>query len=261
MSGTAADESGGRQRRPREMERVRRSKLVWDVSKFGLWLFSKLWFRLRIEGAENVPATGPVLMTSNHASYLDPPLVGIATPRWIAYLAQSGLAKLGPMRWWLAQVGVTLIDRNAPSKDAMRLVADQLRAGEVVCIFPEGTRTDDGTVAPFRTGVEFLVRRSGACVVPVGIEGSFRAFPRGALLPRPRKVIVRVGEPWSAERVLAPGGVEALRRLVAELARAPLRNSRSEDSRSEDRRSSGSSDPSSPADQAADASSSAGSGT
>ena len=120
------------------------------------------------------------------------------------------------------QVGVTLIDRDAPSKDAMRWVGGRLKAGEVVGIFPEGTRSSDGHVMPFKGGVEFLVRRSKATVVPVGIDGAFRAYPRRAWFPRPRKVIVRVGEPWSAEQVLAAGGVEALRRRVAELARAPL---------------------------------------
>jgi 1-acyl-sn-glycerol-3-phosphate acyltransferase len=60
-------------------------------------------------------------------------------------------------------------------------------------------------------------------VLPVGIDGAFRAFPRGALLPRPRKIVVRYGEPWSAERVLAEGGIDALRARIAELARVPLR--------------------------------------
>jgi 1-acyl-sn-glycerol-3-phosphate acyltransferase len=185
--------------------------------------FSRLYFRLRIEGRERLPATGPVLIVANHASYLDPPMIGVSASRWVAFLAQAGLAKFGPIRWWLAQCGVTLIDREAPSKDAMRLIADCLRAGEVVGIFPEGTRSADGAVAPFRTGVEFLVRRSGAPVLPVGIDGAYRAFSRRAWLPRPRKIVVRYGQPWSAERVLAPGGVEALRAEVASLAHAPLR--------------------------------------
>lgn len=200
-----------------------RSPFWWTVSRTALWLFAKLWLRMRSEGAEQVPASGPVLLVANHTSYLDPPLVGSTCKRWVAFLAQAGLARFAPMRWWLRQVGVTLIDRDAPSTAALRLVADSLAAGEVVGIFPEGTRSRDGAVAPFRSGVEFLVRRTGATVVPIGIDGAFRAFPRGALLPRPRRVTVRYGAPWLPERVLAPGGVEALRRCIAELARAPLR--------------------------------------
>jgi 1-acyl-sn-glycerol-3-phosphate acyltransferase len=188
-------------------------------------VFSKVWFRLRVEGKSNLPTTGPVLLVANHTSYLDPPLVGITSSRWVAFLAQAGLAKLAPVRWWLAQMGVTLIDRSAPSKEALRLLADCLKAGEVVGVFPEGTRSSDGSIGPFRNGVEFLVRRTGAAVLPIGLDGAHRAFPRKAWFPRPRKLIVRYGEPWSAAQVLAPGGVEALRARVAELARAPLRAS------------------------------------
>jgi 1-acyl-sn-glycerol-3-phosphate acyltransferase len=201
---------------------VQRSAFWWAVSKYLVLGFSKLYFRLRVEGRDHVPATGAVLLVANHASYIDPPLVGISTRRWVAFLAQAGLARLGPMRWWLGQMGVTLIDRSAPSKEALRLIAECLGNGEVVGIFPEGTRSADGSVAPFRNGVEFLVRRTGATVVPIGLDGNHRAYPRRAWLPRPRRIVVRYGEPWSAERVLAPGGIEALRRRVAELARAPL---------------------------------------
>lgn len=202
---------------------IARNPFLWNVSKTLVLLFCKLWFRHRVEGAQHVPAQGAVLLVANHSSYLDPPLVGISTARWVGFLAQAGLASFAPLRWWMAQMGVTLIDRNAPSKEAMRLVADNLVNGEAVGMFPEGTRSKDGAVGPFRTGVEFLLRRTGAVVVPVGIDGASRAMPRGALLPRPRRVVVRFGAPWTAEQVLAPGGVEALRRQVAELANAPLR--------------------------------------
>lgn len=209
--------------RPSRLEPVvRRTWFWWWLSRRVVMLYCRIYHRLRVENVGAVPATGPVLLVANHASYLDPPLVGITCPRWVGFLAQAGLAKFAPLRWWLRQIGVTLIDRKAPSKEALRLIADCLAAGEGVGLFPEGTRSRDGAVAEFRSGVEFLVRRTGAPVLPVGLEGVSRAFPRGTWLPRPRKVVVRYGELWPPERVLAPGGIQALRARVAELARAPL---------------------------------------
>lgn len=209
---------------PRTTRVIARSPFWWAVSKGLVLTFCRLYFRLRIEGRHHVPKTGPVLLVANHASYVDPPLVGITAGRWVGFLAQAGLAKVGPLRWWLGQMGVTLIDRDAPSKEALRVIAECLGKGEAVGIFPEGTRSADGAVGPFRNGVEFLVRRTGATVVPIGLDGNHRAFPRKAILPRPHKLVVRYGEPMTAAEVLAPGGVERLRARVAELAKAPLRD-------------------------------------
>lgn len=217
--------SGAAVPKPRRV--VRRNAFVYEVSKWCLRMFLRVWCRLRAEHPERVPASGPVLLVANHTSYLDPPLSGVCLRRWTAFLARASLAKVPGLAWWMAKVGVTLIDRDAPSKDALRAVAECLAAGQLVCIFPEGTRSPDGSVGPFRSGVEFLVRRTGALVVPCGIDGAARAMPKGAWLPRPRRIVVRYGEPWDRERVLADGGIEALRATVAELARAPLRERRS----------------------------------
>ncbi len=199
------------------------SPFVYGASKLVLLAWCKLWLRLSVEGAELAPRDGPLLAVGNHCSYLDPPLLGIALSRPVRFLAQQGLAKVPPLRWWLHKVGVGLIDRQAPSKDVLRALANALAAGGVVSVFPEGTRSPDGQIGPFRSGVEFLVRRTGATVLPVGIDGTFHAYPRGAAWPRPRRCAVRIGTPWPAERVLAPGGIEALRGEIARLARAELR--------------------------------------
>ncbi len=200
------------------------SGAVYGFSKWLLRVWARVWLRLSIQGVSNTPLNGPLLLVGNHASYLDPPLLGCGLPRPVLYLAQKGLAKFPPLRWWMRKVGVGLIDRNAPSKDVLRFLSDALQKGACVAMFPEGTRSNDGRVAPFRSGVEFLVRRTGASVLPIGIDGAFAAYPRGAKFPRPKKCVVRVGEAWPADRVLAPGGVDALRREVARLANAQLRD-------------------------------------
>ncbi|MGE3173628.1 MAG: lysophospholipid acyltransferase family protein [Planctomycetota bacterium] len=198
------------------------SDFVYQASRSMMALWARLWLRLSTEGREHVPMQGPLLAVANHCSFLDPPLLGVTVVRPVRFLAKQGLAAVPPLRWWLRKVGVSLIDRNAPSKDVLRKLTEQLQQGGCVAVFAEGTRSDDGKTAPFRTGVEFLVRRTGAPVLPVGIEGSFRALPKGAWFTRPRKCTVRCSEVWSPERVLAPGGSEALRREVARLAHAAL---------------------------------------
>ena len=199
------------------------SPLVYGCSKLLVLAWARVWLRLSLQGCDRAPASGPLLAVGNHCSYLDPPLLGVAMPRPVQFLAQKGLAKFPPLRWWLRAAGVSLIDRSAPSKDVLRFLANALEAGACVSIFPEGTRSQDGLVGPFRSGVEFLVRRTGAPVLPIGIDGTFRALPRGGKFPRPAKCVVRCGEVWPQERVLAPGGIEALRREIATLANAGLR--------------------------------------
>jgi 1-acyl-sn-glycerol-3-phosphate acyltransferase len=149
-------------------------------------------------------------------------IVGSTPGRYVRFLAQRGLASFGPMRWWLRKVGVRLIDRNAPSKEIMRMLIRELKAGQCVTVFPEGTRSRDGSIAEFRSGLEFLVRRTGAAVVPVGVSGSYKAFGRGARFVWPSKCAVTFGEPWPADKVLADGGIESLRREVSRLAGLPL---------------------------------------
>jgi 1-acyl-sn-glycerol-3-phosphate acyltransferase len=206
------------------MTAIRRNLVVWWVSKQLTYLFAKVWFRFRIEGRKHVPSRGPCLMVSNHLSMIDPFLSGAPTQRWVVFVARDTLAKWRPMGWWMRAVGTVLIDRQAPSKDQLKALTAFLAEGGAVVLFPEGTRSRDGAVGPFRAGLELMVRRSGAPVIPMGLDGVQRAMPPGAVFPRPRKVILRVGEPWSPERVLAPGGLEALRAEVARLAHAPLRS-------------------------------------
>jgi 1-acyl-sn-glycerol-3-phosphate acyltransferase len=205
------------------MSAIRCNRAVWWVSKQLTHLFALIWFRFRIEGRRHVPRTGPLLLVCNHLTMMDPFLTGSPTQRWVVFVARDTLAKWRLVGWWLRAVGTVLIDREAPSKDQLKALTAFVAEGNAVALFPEGTRSRDGAVGPFRSGLELIVRRSGATVVPLGLDGIQRALPRGARFPRPRKVILRVGEPWSKERVLAPGGVEALRAEVARLARAPLR--------------------------------------
>ena len=182
------------------------------------WLITKPSFRLAAEGLEHIPKTGPVVLVPNHLSFLDPPFTGICCPRQVRFMARSTLAHSKIMGWWMRQVGVILIDRNAPARATFGESIRILDAGQVMAVFPEGTRSRDGRLQEFRKGLLKLLDKSGAIAVPTGIIGAFEAWPRHRKLPRPRRCRVRFGPPMSAAEVCAPGGLERLRQAVAALS-------------------------------------------
>jgi 1-acyl-sn-glycerol-3-phosphate acyltransferase len=193
------------------------NRFVYGLSKWitrpTLWLFG----RARAHGSGHVPATGGVLLVANHASFLDPPLLGSYCPRPVHFVMRSSLFGFWPLRWWFRQVGVIALDREGSARGAFAAGEAALREGKVLCIFPEGTRTRDGRVGPFKRGLQLLVERTQATVVPVGLRGTYAAWPPHRRLPRPRRLAVHFGSPCSPASVLAEGGLLRLRQQVVAL--------------------------------------------
>lgn len=158
------------------------------------------------------------MLVLNHASFLDPPLVGCSTPRMCYFLARESLARIPLFGRYLRAIGVHFVDRDGSARAGLARAIEALQAGEVLCMFPEGTRTRTGELAEFRPGALLILRRAPVPVVPVGVRGTFLAWPRTRRLPRPGRCSVHFGAPMSAQEVLAPGGFDELRRRVAELA-------------------------------------------
>ena len=137
-----------------------------------------LAFRLRIYGRENLIEEGPAILASNHASYLDPPLVGVSCRKDIYYLARKSLFEkpvFGPL---ISQLNTVPIDRDRGDVAAVRAILHLLKAGKRVVVFPEGTRSTDGNLQPARAGVGLIIAKSLAPVVPIRIFGSYAALPR-----------------------------------------------------------------------------------
>lgn len=163
----------------------------------------RLLFRLEVRDAGKVPATGPVLLVSNHSSLLDPPAVGGAALRKLSFLAKAELFRvpvLGPV---LRRVGARPIRREGADPAAMRTALRVLEERGALLIFPEGTRGPEGVLRAAKAGAGMLAVMSGAQVVPVYVSGSGRAWPKGRRLPRPGRVTVVFGEPLRFE---AKGG-------------------------------------------------------
>lgn len=162
--------------------------------------------RIRHEGLEHLPAAGPVILAPNHISNADAVAVGAwltpALGRRIHWLGKKEMFRFRPIAAILRFGGVHRLDRGAADVDAFRLALRVLEAGGVLLVFPEGTRSPDGRLQPLKDGVAALAIRSGASIVPIGVSGTDRVWPRNRL-PRPGgRVVVRVGKPFRAADVV-----------------------------------------------------------
>jgi 1-acyl-sn-glycerol-3-phosphate acyltransferase len=175
-------------------------------------------WKLRVEGMENLPSCGAVLV-ANHQSVVDIPMLLSAFPRPVAFLAKRELGEIPLFGKAMAAAGNLFVDRDDP-RDAVRMLrvaGARLRGGRLVIVFPEGTRSGDGTIGEFRPGAFYLAQKSGAPVVPVYLDGGYRAIPKGGFRLRPARLLVRVLPPLSPEE-----GAGGSREQIAASLRARL---------------------------------------
>ena len=158
-------------------------------------------FRMRCKGREHIPASGPLLVCANHQSFLDPVLVGLAFDRRLNYLARQTLFRFAPFRLLIQFLDAIPLDRDGLGLAGLRESMRRIKRGEAVLLFPEGTRTPDGSVRPLQPGFCALARRGNVTVLPVGFDGAFDAWPRTAKLPCASKVHLCVGEPLSPQEI------------------------------------------------------------
>ena len=177
------------------------------VVTFSGRVFARAMTRVRIEGADELPKDGPLILAANHASNLD----GVVLGSWL-------IPKLGRRIHWLGKKelfdwpivgyvarngGVHPVDRGTADVEAFRLARRILEGGHVLFVFPEGTRSPDGSLQQAHDGVASLALRTGAPIVPIGIAGSNRVWPRGQKIPHPGgHVTVRIGRPFRPADIL-----------------------------------------------------------
>jgi len=194
--------------------------MLYAVLKPIVWALLRLYCRLEARGSELVPASGPVLLVANHSSLLDPPLIGAACRRPLCYLAKAELFRVPLLGWLIGHLNARPVRRDGGDARALKDALRVLDAGEALLVFPEGTRGEEGRLREAKAGAGMLAVMSGAAVVPVYIGGTGRALPRGQVLPRPAKVVVRFGPPLTFK--LAPGEArkDQYRAAAAEMMRA-----------------------------------------
>jgi 1-acyl-sn-glycerol-3-phosphate acyltransferase len=162
-----------------------------------------IW-RPTVEGLDNLPRSGPVIVASNHLSFADSMVIPIVAPRPVVFMAKedyfTGTGLKGAVsRAWFSGIGMVPVDRDdtKAALASLDVALEVLGRGEAFGIYPEGTRSRDGRLYRGRTGVAYLALTSGAPVVPVGLAGTEHIQPVGSRLPRLADVTVRFGEPLS----------------------------------------------------------------
>lgn len=164
--------------------------------------FGKAFFSLRIKGEENLvhPNQGGTIIACNHQSFLDPPFVAVSYPGQIHFLARdslfTGKSFLGRIFGKaIASINAVPIKRDGADLASMKLIIKEIKTGKRVLMFPEGTRSEDGSLQEAAGGIGMIVAKSKAIVQPVRIEGAFNAWSRHMKFPKPAPVTVSIGKP------------------------------------------------------------------
>jgi 1-acyl-sn-glycerol-3-phosphate acyltransferase len=208
---------------PRKMPE-KKPKMRWF--RFARWcckVLCNLFFRVHVYEKENVPDKGAFVLVSNHQSYLDPVFCGIPLKRPLYFLARDSLWKNRFFGRLISSVNTIPVRQGKADLSAMRKVIGKLKEGRGVCLFPEGTRTSDGKIVPFKPGFGLLCRRGKAAVVPVVIDGAFECWPRHKKIFSPGRIEVSYGKAIPAgevanmsDRELAQVLTDTLRRMQKE---------------------------------------------
>ncbi len=195
------------------------SSLSYGLLYATVWTGMRLLFRRRVHGLENVPHDGAALLIGNHRSYLDIPLVGTGVRRPVHFVARASLNSSRGLAMLIRITRSIPIEPRAPDRAALGTIVKELKAGELVAMFPEGTRAVEDEILPFRGGALLAARRAGVPLIPMGLRGTGQALPRGATWPRLRRLEVHFGEPIDPR---SPEAFERARRQVAQLSGSSL---------------------------------------
>ncbi len=187
----------------------------YRVVSYLIWLLVRLAFRLRIKGMEKVPCSGPVIIAANHVSYLDPLLAGTPIRRKTYYLARHELFRIPVLGTVMRWGNAFPVRRERVGSDSFRRAVDVLRSGDVLVMFPEGTRSETGRLQRGLPGIGLVAALGGASIVPTFVRGSRRALPPGARSIRFVPVTVEYGRPLAVPSV--PRGT-GRRRIYQETA-------------------------------------------
>ncbi|HSV63264.1 MAG TPA: lysophospholipid acyltransferase family protein [Chthoniobacterales bacterium] len=178
-------------------------------------ILGRIFFRLRVIHRERMLNHGPVILASNHQSFLDPPFAGSVSDRAVYFLARRTLLDGWFFGWILPKLNVIPVDsEGGKDRTALKALIRILRAGQGTLVFPEGQRTPDGQLQPAQPGLGLVIAKTLAPVVPMRIFGAYDAWPIHEKWPRLGRVTIVVGQPiYFTQEDVAAGGKEVYQRL------------------------------------------------
>jgi len=169
--------------------------MLYEITKVGLIIPVKMYFRFTGKNKHYVPKKGAAILASNHVSFLDHFIVPAVCTRKITYMAKAEYFEKKLSRWVFTHWGQIPVHRGKGDKDALSSAVEHLKTGELLGIYPEGTRSVDGYIHEGKTGVARLALNTGAPIIPVGMLGSFEAMPKKQHYMKPKKITVVFGPP------------------------------------------------------------------
>jgi len=203
-------------------------RIIQRLFMFKMKLFARGFLFLSVEGKENIPRTGPVLLCPNHTSFFDGPLMATALPMHTLYetyfLGYSAYFDHPSLRWCKKLLHLVSIDAGSQLTQSLQLCSYILRNNRILCMFPEGMRSSDGTVQEFKRGVGILVKELNVPVIPVYIDGAYQAWPAHRDIPHMYPVTITFGKPISPQELLTPAKstVDSYKNIVDNLREAVI---------------------------------------
>ena len=172
----------------------RQSFVYGCVSYLVVFPIFRFLFRGKTIGIANLPKTGGVVVVSNHGSHLDPPILGHALGRPVAFMAKAELFRVPILSFIISACGAYPVKRGAGDREALRTASNRLIEGWATGVFLDGTRQENGRVNDPKAGAALLAARTGCPILPVAIVNSHRAFPKRSFFPRFVSIHLKVGE-------------------------------------------------------------------
>lgn len=167
---------------------------LYRFGKITLTCLSKILFRMSVSGRENFPE-GPAIIASNHTSFIDPPIVGIAAPEAVRYLARASLFRYRFTNWLYRKLGAIPIRRDSADTSSIRTILRTLDEGDKIVMFPEGGRSRDGTFQKPMRGLGYIICKAKVPVIPAYVHGTFEVLPPHRAIIHFSKIVVSFGRP------------------------------------------------------------------